>query len=198
MFFEKFPLLFYTLDDSKTIQTVPDILRRVVFSDELKKNSSFFDQYDIKDGETPEIIADYWYGNSNLHWIILLANDIIDPRFDWPLSYNNLVEFCKGKYGKENIYKLHHYANANDYVINGYRSMIEGSTFDNPISLAMQSSSLFVQVNLVSQDFPVGSLFPVSNIMYEIAENEKKRRINIVKPSIVSTIESNFESIISQ
>ena len=198
MFFEKFPLLLYTLDDNKTFQSVPDILRRAVLSEELKKNGSYFDQYDIKDGETPEMVADYWYGNSNLHWLILLANDIIDPRFDWPLNYENLIEYCKGKYEPDNVYAIHHYVNAQDYIVNGYRSMSQNSTFNNPSSLLLQASTGYARVAMVFENFQPGTLFPVSNFMYESAENEKKRRINIIKPSIVSTIESNFAAVISQ
>ena len=48
MFFEKFPLLTYTLDDGVSIQTIPDILRRAVLSEELKNNSSYFDRYGAK------------------------------------------------------------------------------------------------------------------------------------------------------
>ena len=198
MFFEKFPLFQYTLDDGASIQTLPDILRRIKISEELKKNNSFFDQYDVKDGETPEIVAQNWYGDSNLHWIILLSNDIIDPRFDWPMSYYNLVEFCKGKYGAVNINRLHHYVNRNEYIVEGYRSLSEESTFDNPGSVELESSTLQTQVNLVMQNFIPGTLFPVSNFMYEELENEKKRRINIIKPGILSDIESSFTDLINQ
>jgi hypothetical protein len=186
------------LDNGKTRQILPDILRRIRLTDELKNNSSFFDQYDIKDGETPEIVASRWYGNPELHWVILLTNDIIDPRFDWPLDYYNLIEYCKGKYGTDNIYKLHHYVNRQEYIVNGYRAMREDSTFLNPGSIELESSNPRIQVNLVMQDFPEGYLFPVSNFMYEDAENEKKRRINILKPEVVSTIDSNFTSMITQ
>jgi hypothetical protein len=34
--------------------------------------------------------------------------------------------------------------------------------------------------------------------MYETGENEKKRRINVLKPEIVSTVETNFTAIIQQ
>jgi hypothetical protein len=198
MFFEKFPLFQYTLDNGKTAQTLPDILRRIQLSEELRKNNAFFEQYDIKDGETPEIVAEYWYGDPHLHWIILLSNDIIDPRFDWPMSYYNLTEFCKGKYGPDNINKLHHYVNRNEFIVEGYRSLSEESTFDNPISIQLESSNVQTEVNLVMQDFPQGTLFPVSNFMYEDLQNEKKRRINIVKPGLVSDIDSRFTTLINQ
>ena len=78
MYFRKFPLLAYTLDDGVSYQYVPDILRRVKLSEEIKRNKAFFDKYDIMDGETPEIVADKFYGDPTLHWIVLLANEIID------------------------------------------------------------------------------------------------------------------------
>jgi hypothetical protein len=199
MFFEKFPLLPYTLDNEKTFQLVPDILRRIKLSDEVTQNVAFFDEYDVKDGETPEIVANFWYGDPNLHWVVLMSNDIIDPRFDWPLSYYNLVEYCKGKYGENNINNLHHYVNAQEYIVSGYRGLYENSNYNTAAAITSQASNLNVQVNIVFQNAPAsGTLFPISNLMYEELLNEQKRRINILKPSIVSSLDSSFTSLINQ
>lgn len=118
MYFEMFPSMLYTLDNGVSAQVIQDILRRVQLSDELKSNGSFFDLYDVKDGETPEMVASRWYGNPQYHWIILLANEIIDPRFDWPMSQVNLIEYCKDKYTSSNIYLTHHYVDADGYEVN--------------------------------------------------------------------------------
>jgi hypothetical protein len=59
-----------------------------------------------------------------------------------------------------------------------------------------EQSNQNIQVNLVLQSFQTGKLFPVSNLMYEDAENEKRRRINIIRPQLVSTIETSFNSLI--
>jgi hypothetical protein len=199
MFFEKFPLLPYTLDNKKTYQLVPDILRRIKLSAEITQSGTFFDQYDVKDGETPEIVANYWYGDPNLHWVILMSNDIIDPRFDWPLSYYNLVEYCKGKYGEENINKLHHYVNPQEYIISGYRGLYENSNYNTTSAIETQSSNLNVQINIVLESSPGPQyLYPISNLMYEELQNEQKRRINILKPSIVASLDSSFTSLINQ
>lgn len=106
-YFEKFPKIVYTQDNYKTGQIVPDILRRTKFISELTENFAFFDEYDVKDGETPEIVADLFYNDPQLHWIILQTNEIIDPRFDWPLSTYDLRQFAEGKYA--NINATHHY-----------------------------------------------------------------------------------------
>ena len=37
------------------------------------KQISFFDTYDVKNGETPEIIADKLYDDPKLHWIVYVT-----------------------------------------------------------------------------------------------------------------------------
>lgn len=43
-------------------------------------------------------------------------NEILDPRFDFPLSQLNLVKYCQSKY--TNIYGIHHYINSSGYIVN--------------------------------------------------------------------------------
>jgi len=129
MYFKTFPYTYYSLDDVATTQIVTNISLRVRLSDELKNNFALFDKYDIKDGETPEILADKFYSNPQLHWIILHTNDILDPRFDWPLTTNNLVLFTQGKYN--NVNAPHHYVDANSVITNANVYLNSSSQFTN-------------------------------------------------------------------
>ena len=117
MYFQNFPYTYYSLDNTRTVQIVTDITNRAVISDEVKTNLGLYDEYDIKDGETPELVADRFYNNPELHWIVLQYNDIIDPRFDWPLDTNNLTRYVTGKYNSLN--GIHHYEDANLAITNG-------------------------------------------------------------------------------
>lgn len=110
-YFEKFPKIVYTQDNYKSGQIVPDILRRTKFISDLVQNFAFFDEYDVVDGETPEIVADLFYNDPQLHWIILQANEILDPRFEWPINAFDLKRFAEGKY--VNINAVHHYEDTN-------------------------------------------------------------------------------------
>jgi len=129
MYFKTFPYTYYSLDDVATTQIVTNISLRVQLSEELKNNFALFDKYDIKDGETPEILADKFYSNPQLHWIILHTNDILDPRFDWPLTTNNLVLFTQGKYN--NVNAPHHYVDANSVITNANVYLNSSSQFTN-------------------------------------------------------------------
>ncbi len=127
MYFKSFPFTFYSLDNTGTVQVVTNITNRVSLSDEVKNNLSLYDEYDIKDGETPELVADKFYNNSQLHWLVLHYNEIMDPRFDWPLDTNNLNRYVAGKYA--NVNAVHHYEDANGNYANGNVYLISNTDF---------------------------------------------------------------------
>lgn len=129
MYFTRFPKTFYTLDNLESAQLVTSIFVRVVFSEEIKNNLSVFDEYDIKDGETPEILADILYDDPQLHWVILHLNEVLDPRFEWPLSTTNLNSVAEDKYS--NVKAIHHYENSNGFITNGNIYINSSAQFAN-------------------------------------------------------------------
>ena len=117
MYFKAFPEVNYSLDGGKTTFSIADIFRRVRVFDENLLTSTFYDDYDILDGETPEIVADKFYNESYYHWVILLTNEIIDPRYDWPLSNADLRTFIRRKYNIENVDEVKHYVNDDGDIV---------------------------------------------------------------------------------
>jgi hypothetical protein len=112
-YFKKFPQILYSFDSGNSVGafTVTDVMRRVKANDANIRNVLSYDEYDVRDGETPEILADKVYNDSGLHWVILIANEILDPRWDWPVDTLSLQNYIEGKYGLANINAVHHYEN---------------------------------------------------------------------------------------
>jgi len=103
MYFRQFPVTSYL--NFKSISKLYDltvlarnILKRVSFNSSIKSEGSLFYEYDVKDGETPDILADRIYGNSYYHWVLLLFNDIIDPYEEWPKGSVALENYIDKKY----------------------------------------------------------------------------------------------------
>jgi len=124
MYFKNFPVFQYdflydnaTDGDKLKVSVVKDITRNVRFRKEILSNVTVYDEYDIVDGETPEIIAEKIYGNPEYHWMIMLANDRYDYLTDFPLSEYNLEKHIVAKYGNTR-YDVHHYVDANGYIVN--------------------------------------------------------------------------------
>jgi hypothetical protein len=55
-------------------------------------------RYIIQDGDTPEILASKIYGDSQAHWMILYANDMLDAQYDWPLTSSVFPKYIADKY----------------------------------------------------------------------------------------------------
>jgi len=199
-FFEKYPKLLYTLDDRKTGQVVPDLLRRIELVEELKTNNSLYDLYDVKEGETPEIVADKVYGDPGLYWIILMLNEIIDPRFEWPLSETNLFEFTASKYGGPlTPFEIHHGEGygSNEIQLETNFFLLENSTQGEPIRLLFESDDIANRTPISKLTNPLIDEY-ITNLDYESRENEKRRRIKILRSELLPELITSFETLIKK
>ena len=107
MYFSKFPTIPYDAAGTNQSKDVKNLLRRVAVRTKIKTNTLFYDTYDVKEGETPESIADKLYDDPELHWVILLVNDITDIYHQWPMRYSQFLQFVDDKYDDPN--GVHHY-----------------------------------------------------------------------------------------
>jgi len=113
MYFSEFPRIYYDFPnyagDDTFLQVLTDITANVRVRKSTLENITLYDEYDIKEGETPEIISEKIYGNPEYHWVIMLVNQRYDYLSDFPLTTNELDQHIKNTYGVDNIYDVHHY-----------------------------------------------------------------------------------------
>jgi hypothetical protein len=95
-FFSRFPQIVIQSNDKPIIIT--DFLRRVSLSDKFRINTVVLGDYLVKDGETPEMVSNTFYGKPEYHWIILMVNDITNPREEWPILDVKVTDLVYLKY----------------------------------------------------------------------------------------------------
>jgi|688.fasta_scaffold01135_18 hypothetical protein len=113
-FLDKFPLVRYTVDKSLLSErdTVTNILFRVgIIKEVMETNVDSYQFYSVRDGDRPETLADRIYGTPEAHWVILYANNIYDPYYDWPMDDRTFQKYIIKKYGSIEWAKTnyHHY-----------------------------------------------------------------------------------------
>ena len=91
--------------------TVKNLFKRGRLRPDIFGNLNFFNKYKIIGNERPDNIAFKEYGDSNLDWVILIANNILNLQDEWPLPQNSLDEILLEKYGSyDKLYsEIHHY-----------------------------------------------------------------------------------------
>lgn len=198
-FFSDFPALSYSLDDNSTRQVVTDIFRRIVLTEEFKNNSSYFEKYEVLHSETPEELSFRFYGTTELHWLILMVNDVIDPRFDWPQSEENLFNITSKKYGgDDNVFVVNRALDRKGYQTETFFLLTEDSTHKKPIRLLYEPSP----DNPIRQPIPYATSEKINQFEsnYEVEQklNEERRTLKILKPEIVDQIVTNYKNLLQQ
>lgn len=213
-FFNYYPKTFYTSNNKTAgIDTVTNIIARFGFENKLKQNSAAFYYYDIKDSDTPEIIAYKFYNNVERHWIVLLFNDIIDPQFDWPLSSNQIIDYIDNKYSANN------YADTANTSITGlawsqniahvqaYYKIITKTSSDATtlIEKIQVDANTYANVAASSSSFTLQDTSTITETItkesltyydYEIELNDTKRKIKLLKAEFVPEVEKEFKRVI--
>jgi hypothetical protein len=113
-FYDLFPKINYDIENRRLqpqYEQVTNIFYRLGIVRDVINNIGSYIVYDIEDGDTPEIVAHKVYGDAGGFWLILLANNIMDGQFEWPLDPNSFNQFLIEKYGSiENaLITPHHY-----------------------------------------------------------------------------------------
>ncbi len=202
-YFTNFPLFGYTLNPKVApgeVEYATDLFHRAAPIRNILKNKELFHEYVILDGDTPEIIADTYYGSSHYHWVVTLLNNILDPLLDWPKKYEDLVSFINEKYGSIAVAQAtpHHYtmtitkADSTGYT-SSETSIIDKTKYDSltslvPVVYTFQNGRTVTLTTTRSS---------VDSYTYEIEHNESKRTIQLLKSDYIPQVVSELERIMA-
>ena len=169
MYFEKFPKIQYTNIEGGNTLIVTNILKRIGARAAVKSQSSMFQKYSIRGSESPEALAYDIYGDSELHWMILLVNDIYDRYHQWPMNVNQFQSYLADKYSNPN--GVHHYE----------------------ISQSSGNSDITINIGTDNTDYASATL--VTNFEYEEKEQDKLRQIRLLQGNYVSQFIKEYEAL---
>ena len=208
-YFNYFPKTLYSANNNSAgLDTVTNIITRVNFEKTLKENSATYYEYDIQEGDTPEIIAAKYYDNPERHWIVLMFNDIMDPQYDWPLQYTPFIEYVTQKYsanGAANTTVQNGLAWAmNVNNVHSYYKIITRTNSDNIsiIEKIQVDANTFSNTSLSSTNYTLQDGSVITQTIsketktyyeYEQELNESKRTIKLLKPEFVPGVEKEFK-----
>ena len=170
-YFTYFPNTVYDVRGVKNnirINRITNILVRARKKLEIT-NAALFEQYFIQDGDRADTLAYQFYKDSTLHWLIMYANYMTNPYYDWPLTYFDLQKFVAKKY--DNINGVHHYEDDDGNEVQ------EPGTLEAPNVIA-------------------GGATAITNFLYEERLNDEKRTIDIIRVEYVSQIVREFKKLI--
>ena len=163
------------MKNNGNFKLLPDILRRVKQRNAIASGQFIFDTYDVRDGEKPEDVAFKWFGDAQLHWVILMTNNITDRYYQWPMNQPQFEAFITDKYSNPD--GIHHYEIPRD----SGRTTGQGPN----------DYSYLVEVN--SDTFNATS---ISNRQYEERVRDKSRSIKLLNQKFLHDFITEFDNLI--
>lgn len=133
-FFRPYPTISYRIPGSTLSVAATDITRRFSVANFVRNSSVTFDEYYIQDGDRPDTVAYDYYDDQTLDWLVLLTNEIHDPYYEWPLSYEQFRSYLRQKYTSVEyaLSNVHHYEQIlqeqQNIVENGFQRIIPEKT----------------------------------------------------------------------
>lgn len=202
-YFRELPDLDYQsfLSDSISSQSylrVKNLFRRNKLRDDLKGVFTIFDKYEIPDGSRPDLVAEEFYGDAELDWVVLLTAGILNVRDEWPLSNYNLFKYAENLYGTS-LNDVHHYEtleikDSDGKLILPSKKVVPPSFkihyYDQNKFYTNDSNILGENVEKIDNPFVA-----VTNYEYEVLKNDEKSSIYLLKTSYLQQFLNDMRQI---
>ena len=192
-YFSKVPNFEYVsrLPDAKISDyiTVKNLFKRGKLREDIFQDLTLFTKYKIKGNDRPDNVAFDFYNNSNLDWLVLLSNNILNIQTEWPLLTNEFDRYLVDKYGTVGIGEIHHYETTEVKNLSGVVIVKEGLTCEPDYSVTFydaRSGGYTTKSNIA---------VPITNYEYESKIEDAKRNIFLLKQRYVNIVKDDMDDI---
>jgi len=176
--------------DTNDYIAVKNLFKRGKLREDIFQELAFFEKYQIKGDDRPDIVANEVYGDPTLDWVIFTCNNITDVYSEWPMSNEVFNTYLLEKYGSyDALNDVHHYES------NEVRNSQGVVVFAKGLRVGAAQSLSFFDFFSDSQINVANVSRPVSNYEYEEDLNNKKRGIFILKPIYLNVVFDDLEEM---
>ena len=176
---------------SKEYLTVKNLFRRNKLRDDLQNVFTIFDKYEIVEGARPDMVAEEFYGDAELDWVVLMTAGIINVRDEWPLSNYRLYQYVEHKYGILEINEIRYYETKEIKDSNNKLILPAGKIVDEDFVLNYSDNGS--KVSLSGSEVRRG----ISNWEYETIQNNKKSSIYLLKQGYLQQFLNDMREIMT-
>ena len=177
MYFSQFPTIFYDAVGKTGPKIVTHLLKRVAVHSKARATTAVYDTYDVRNGETPEMIAHKYYGDAEYHWVILLVNNITDRYHQWPMNTRQFLAHLAERY--DNVDAVHHYE-------------INQVSGDTSVKINIGITNIDIDGNTIAD----ATL--ITNREYEEEKQDVLRKIRLLDPEYLEQFVEEFERLVSE
>ena len=192
-YFDEFPdILLPSFVDGRTSSSdfvkSKNLFKRAKIRDDFFSVATVFDFYTINGDDRPDNVAFKVYGDSTLDWVILISNNILNVRDEWPMNQYEFQRYIDNKYSTTLLTQIHHYESKEVRNTNGFILQEAGIWVDGDHSFSWsEGGKRYTQTGTTS----------VSNLQFEEDRNNKKRSINVIRSRYLEVIKEDMRELLT-
>lgn len=169
---------------------VKNLFRRPLIREDIFTNFMSFTKYKIIGDERPDQVAYNVYGDEDLDWVVLLANNIINVRDEWPMTQGDFNNYLSEKYGDTGgVDLIKHYETIQIQDSKGKIFVPKGKIVDSTFKATFLDSG-------TNQLVEVSPIEGISYRTYEERLQDDKRNINILESRFLSYVIDEVETLL--
>lgn len=176
-------------NSSRDLIRVKNLFKRGKIREDFFESTVTFYQYTVNGDDRPDNVAKEVYDNINLDWIVLLSNNILNIRDEWPMSQFDFQRYLDNKYDTVQLSQIHHYETKE--IRNTDEALLLQS------GLVVDSDFTFKYTDRINGYQAINDVTSVSVLQHEIQKNDDKRSIYLLRPEYVSIVMSDMREIMS-
>tara|TARA_B100000902_G_scaffold21392_1_gene25719 strand:+ start:2584 stop:3237 length:654 start_codon:yes stop_codon:yes gene_type:complete len=168
-----------------------NLFKRGKIRDDFFQNAVAFEKFLIVGDDRPDNVAEKVYGDSQLDWVVLISNNILNVRDEWPMSQYDFQRYMNNKYDPEQLNQIHHYETVDvrdeEDILILQGGMVVDANFTFKYSQDGDNYSLSGSQILKSFTY----------YEYETKRNDKKRDIYVVRSNYLDMIIDDMRQIMT-
>tara|TARA_A100000164_G_scaffold327809_1_gene314417 strand:+ start:1686 stop:2357 length:672 start_codon:yes stop_codon:yes gene_type:complete len=174
--------------------TVKNLFKKGELRPDIFQDLATFQKYQIKGDDRPDNVAQDFYQDSSLDWLVLTCNNVVNIQTEWPLTQRDFDRFLLDKYGTyADLESIHHYETVELKNSKGVVMLEKGLEVENDFSFSYYDWWLKEQKTIISAN----AVTSVTNYQYEEKIEDDKRNIFLLKTRYLGLVMDDMEDMMT-
>ena len=174
--------------------TVKNLFKKGELRPDIFQDLATFQKYQIKGDDRPDNVAQDFYQDSSLDWLVLTCNNVVNIQTEWPLTQRDFDRFLLDKYGTyADLESIHHYETVELKNSKGVVMLEKGLEVESDFSFSYYDWWLKEQKTIISAN----AVTSVTNYQYEEKIEDDKRNIFLLKTRYLGLVMDDMEDMMT-
>ena len=173
---------------------VKNLFKKGELRPDIFQDLATFQKYQIKGDDRPDNVAQDFYQDSSLDWLVLTCNNVVNIQTEWPLTQRDFDRFLLDKYGTyADLESIHHYETVELKNSKGVVMLEKGLEVESDFSFSYYDWWLKEQKTIISAN----AVTSVTNYQYEEKIENDKRNIFLLKTRYLGLVMDDMEDMMT-